>query len=108
MKKISFDIGGVISKHPDLFRQIIYCLLYSFEIHIITDMHDHDEVMEQLALNRFDMIPAERVHCADYKKYGEFCKPILIKELGIDIHFDDFPGYPRLVYYFMVISGNIC
>jgi hypothetical protein len=91
--KISFDIGGVLSKHPKIFKEILTALSAVAEIHVITDMHEHSEVVEQLKDNGFGMIPSERVHCADYKKYGELCKSILVKELGIDLHCDDFAGY---------------
>lgn len=88
--KIAIDIGGVLSKYPNEFKEVIES--FPAEIHIITDMHDKNYVMEMLKLNEID-IAEEYVHTADYDKYGELCKAILLKELKIDILIDDFAGY---------------
>lgn len=90
--KIAFDIGGVLSKFPNEFRSLIDTLMASHQIHVITDMHDHTEVVNVLIRNGFK-IPSENVHCADYTGKGEYCKAILLKELGIDIFIDDFGPY---------------
>lgn len=89
---IAFDIGGVISKHPSTFRGLIYDLhTTGNKIFIITDMHNEVEVREML---RDNMIPGEyTVHCADYAKYGDMCKAVLLSELKIDMFMDDFVGY---------------
>lgn len=86
---------------------------------IITDQHPHLEVCKVLADNGFmsfhrftkyslgknwkyktddgyfwgGLIAPEDVYCADYEKYGNAAKAILIKELGINIFIDDFDGY---------------
>lgn len=94
--KISFDIGGVLSKYPQIFRPMIIALIKGgVEVHVITDMHDMSQILKMLAMNDLgpDIIPPERVHSADYKSHGEYCKSITIKEQGIDLHIDDFPGY---------------
>jgi hypothetical protein len=99
--KIAIDIGGCISKYPELFRQLIdgWNQNPSVEVHVITDMHDRGYTLENLATNNIP-VPPERVHNANYAKYGEMSKAILLKKLGIDILIDDFPGYmvwdPRL------------
>lgn len=92
--KVAFDIGGVISKYPDQFRQIIESLSLNnnIEVHVITDQHDRDYTLQQLKDNGFD-IPSDRVHNSDYEKYGEMCKAIVMKDNQIDMLVDDFPGY---------------
>ena len=62
------------------------------ELYIITDMHNKDEIMKLLKDNNVE-VPPERVFSADYDKHGEMCKAVLLKELGIDMFFDDFVGY---------------
>jgi hypothetical protein len=91
MLKIGFDIGGVLSKYPSIFKEFIACLKDA-ELYVITDMHGKEEVLEILRLNGIQ-IPEDHVYCADYTTYGEMCKAVLIKELGIHIFFDDFVGY---------------
>lgn len=92
--RVAFDIGGVISKYPDIMCRMIAALVIGgAEVHIVTDMHDHAEVMRQLAMNGLDAIAPERVHCADYNAHGEGCKAELLAALGIDVFLDDFIGY---------------
>lgn len=95
MLKICFDIGGVLSKYPDRLRELCKTLSQSsqIELYVITDMHDHREVVELLQNNGFTMIPPEHVYTSDYATYGEACKAKLLKELKIDIFLDDFAGY---------------
>jgi len=92
--KVSFDIGGVISKYPDQFRTLINCLQHSnnIEVFIITDMHDRQQSISMLEMNKIQ-IKQENLYSADFSTYGEACKAVLLKELEIDIHFDDFPAY---------------
>lgn len=92
--KISFDIGGVLSKYPEKFKPLVAALLTSkdIEVFVITDMHDHKQSVKFVQENGFD-IPAERILNSDYAKYGENCKAKTIEENNIDIHIDDFPGY---------------
>ena len=94
--RVAFDIGGVLSKYPDLFRNLLKVLGESdqVEIFIITDMHDHAQVVETLSANEF-LISPENVLCSDYEKYGEACKAVLLKEHGIDLFVDDFVGYTQ-------------
>jgi len=94
MTRIAFDIGGVLSKYPDILRPLAQALgAIGVEIYIVTDMHPHALVMETLALNGFDFIAADRVVVADYTTHGEGCKAHVLCELGIDIMLDDFIGY---------------
>ncbi|MEK6860594.1 MAG: hypothetical protein AABY07_01365 [Nanoarchaeota archaeon] len=51
--RISFDIGGVISKYPEIFKKIIEALYYSdgIDVYILTDMHDRVQIEDQLKRN---------------------------------------------------------
>lgn len=101
--RIAFDIGGVLSKHPQLYLSLIRKLLSesvmnndSFEVFVITDM-DRNKALDSLRLNDFlypnGPIYEQNVLSADYSQHGEMCKDVLLKALGIDIFFDDFVGY---------------
>lgn len=92
--KIAFDIGGVLSKYPDHFLDMALRFHHTgASIYVITDMHDKDAVVKTLNDNGFYFIPVDNIYCADYTNNGEFCKAILLKQLGIDIFIDDFVGY---------------
>lgn len=91
--KISFDIGGVLSKYPNVFRPIIEALqLGGIEAFVITDMHDHAQSVNFVLGNGFN-IPADHILNSDYATHGENCKAITIEKNHIDVHVDDFPGY---------------
>lgn len=92
--RVAFDIGGVLSKYPAIMRALTTALVAGgTEVHVITDMHDHADVVRQIAANCFGHIPAANVHCADYAKFGEGCKAELLRKLNIDVFLDDFIGY---------------
>lgn len=92
--RVAFDIGGVLSKYPDLLRPIALALVAGgAEVHIITDMPGHAVVCDLLDANGFGFIVRERVHCADYDAHGEGCKAVLLDALGIGLFLDDFVGY---------------
>lgn len=91
--RIAFDIGGVLSKYPDEFVQLLQSLKSDHDLFVITDMHDKDEVVRTLENNGFSFIKPENVYCANYTSHGEMCKAFLLKELKIDMFFDDFSGY---------------
>jgi hypothetical protein len=89
--KFAFDIGGVISKEPDRFRRLIADLWKAdHDIFILTDMHPYGKVAETLELNQ---IQYDEILVANYEKYGEMCKDVLLREHSIDFFFDDFIGY---------------
>lgn len=98
--KIAFDIGGVLSKYPDILRPLLWLIqnrgcdpAYRITLFVISDMHDKEKMLAMLQVNGFGFIRPENVHSADYKAHGEACKAILCEQLGIDILVDDFPGY---------------
>ncbi len=91
--RIAFDIGGVISKHPDLYRELMQSMdLMGIEVYILTDMHPFEKVCETLTLNHIPFT-RERVLVADYDGFGDMCKDVLLREHKIDMFFDDFIGY---------------
>ena len=89
--KIAIDIGGVISKYPRLFKELIEICRGKIEVFIISDMHPVDKIHSMFLLNGITDVSG--VYSADYSKYGENCKKILCEQLGIDILIDDFIGY---------------
>jgi hypothetical protein len=93
--RIAFDIGGVLSKYPGEFKRLLEALWVDHTLHVITDMHDKEDVLKQLRTNGFDesLIPTENVHCADYAQHGELCKAVLLRDLKISMFYDDFIGY---------------
>jgi acid phosphatase class B len=95
--KIGFDIGGVISKYPEQFKRFFWDYFinkdYPDRVYIITDQHPKEQVIKTLADNGFEFIFHDDIYCADYEKYGNMAKAVLIKELGLDIFIDDFDGY---------------
>ena len=109
--KIGFDIGGVLSKYPEKFLQLIADLLgcdgqrnSDTEIYFITDQylkelviktHIDNEFTGEFLTNKYIWQEDydKLVHCADYEKHGNMSKALLIKELGIDIFIDDFEAY---------------
>lgn len=95
--RIAFDVGGVLSKYPDILRPLLDVLHYhgkanGVEVWIISDMHPEEKIIDMLELNAVTFYK-HRVRSADYKTHGERCKQVLCDQLGIDILIDDFPGY---------------
>lgn len=91
--RVSFDIGGVLSKNPALFREMMRILeAGGAEVYVLTDMPDHAKAVKLLAANGFS-VASERVLCADWDMHGDMCKAVLIEQYGIQLHIDDFPGY---------------
>lgn len=93
MLNIGVDIGGVLSKYPGEFRKLLAHLVFPFTLYVITDQHPKEKVIQTLYDNDFHLFQKEYIYCADYEKYGNFAKAVLIKELGINIFIDDFDGY---------------
>jgi hypothetical protein len=92
--RIGFDVGGVLSKYPQIFKPLLQVLHDSkdTEVFIISDMHPKHKITDMLQLNEI-LYHQERVLSADYTKHGEMCKAKLCEEHKIDILIDDFPGY---------------
>jgi hypothetical protein len=95
--KIAFDVGGVLSKYPRHFTRLMEALRDAgHELHVISDMHPREKILEALRRNGFlltGLVAEGSVHSADYANYGEACKAALCRDLGIDALVDDFPGY---------------
>ena len=94
MIKIAFDIGGVLTKYPDLLRPIYLALRdgADIDVYILTDRIEHGEALRLLHANGFPC-EAEQLLCADYGRDGEACKAVLLETMEIDIMIDDFPAY---------------
>ena len=91
--KIAFDIGGVLSKYPHVFRPMVKALQAGgAEVFVLTDMHDHEQSVRFVQENGYN-IPSDHILNSDYNTYGERCKEVVIREHEIDLHIDDFPGY---------------
>lgn len=92
--KVGFDIGGVLSKYPDILQPVVAALLASphVEVHVLSDMFPHAKCVAFVHENGFH-VPPERIHSCDYAAHGELCKAEKMRELGIDMMLDDFPGY---------------
>ena len=92
--RVALDIGGVISKYPEIMCQLAQALTTGgAEVLVITDMQDRPSIDAALEANGFGFIPAANIHCADYARHGEGCKAELLRELGVHIMLDDFIGY---------------
>jgi hypothetical protein len=95
MIKIGFDIGGVLSKYPEILTPFINSLVKNnpdIEVHVLTDMHPIEKCVDWIARNGLQVKP-ENIHSCDYANLGEECKALKSLELGIDILMDDFVGY---------------
>jgi hypothetical protein len=95
--RIAFDIGGVLSKFPDVFRPLFDAVLAAeafgkVEVWVVSDMKPHAKALAFCHDNNFWVRP-ERVVCADYQANGEACKAVVCEQLGIDVLVDDFIGY---------------
>lgn len=91
--RVSFDIGGVLSKYPHVFRPMVAALQAGgAEVYVITDMPDHAQSVRYVRSNGYD-IPEARILNADYATHGEDCKAVAIEAHQIDVHVDDFAGY---------------
>lgn len=96
--KIGFDIGGILSKYPDILRPLVRALLASpeIEVHVLSDMHPHAKCVQWVHMNDFD-VPPEHIHSCDYTEHGEECKAVKARELGLHILVDDFIGYLAVI-----------
>lgn len=91
--KLAFDIGGVLGKYPCVFIPMILALQNGgAEVFVITDIAEKETAQALLGKYGYSFAP-EMILCADFQKYGERCKAVLIKEHGIDVLVDDHPGY---------------
>jgi hypothetical protein len=96
MIKIGFDVGGVLSKYPEILTPLINIIVAAcsdqIEIHVLSDMHPKEKIIDWLQRNQLNIKP-ENVHSCDYAQHGELCKAIKCHELNIGIMMDDFVGY---------------
>lgn len=93
--KIGFDIGGVLSKYPEILTPLVNSIIKNcpdVEVHVLTDMHPIEKCREWVAMNGLN-VRTDYIHSCDYSSYGEYCKSIKSKEIGLDVLMDDFIGY---------------
>jgi hypothetical protein len=91
--RVSFDIGGVLTRHPEVFRRVVAAFaMIGAEVYVITDMPDVTKAVALVRDNGFNISPA-KILCADYAAHGENCKREVIKQHGIHLHFDDYGPY---------------
>ena len=91
--KLAFDIGGVLGKYPDAFLPMISALqVGGAEVFVLTDILEMKVAQEKLNKYGYSFAP-DHILCADFERYGERCKSVLIKEHSIDVLVDDHPGY---------------
>jgi hypothetical protein len=91
---VAFDVGGVLSKRPEIFIPLLNALEASteVEVYVVSDMHPKEKILDMLARNDIKIDPA-RVISSNYDEHGELCKTLVCKDLNIDVLIDDFPGY---------------
>lgn len=95
MLKIGIDMGGVLSKYPEILIPLVNSIamnIADIEVHILSDISPKEKIQDWLDRNNVYVNP-ENVHSCDYAEHGELCKAIKCKELNIDILMDDFIGY---------------
>ena len=92
--KIAFDVGGVLSRYPEIFIPLLRVLEASehVQIFVMSDMHPQEKIQSMLRLNGIEL-PDWRVVSADYATHGEKCKAILCERIKADILIDDCIGY---------------
>lgn len=95
--RVAFDIGGVLSKRPDVFRPLVAALQAGgVEVFVVTDMPDHEQSVRLVRDNGY-AIPAANILNSDYTAYGETCKAEIVKAHNLHLLVDDFPGYASAV-----------
>lgn len=95
MIRIGFDVGGVLSKYPEILTPFVNSLIINcpdVEVHVLSDMHPKEKIIDWLQRNSLSVNPSN-VHSCDYIEHGELCKAVKCQELQIDIMMDDFIGY---------------
>lgn len=95
--RVAFDIGGVLSKRPDVFRPLVAALQAGgVEVFVVTDMPDHEQSVRFVRSNGY-AIPAANILHGDYAAHGEACKAETVKKNNLHLLIDDFPGYASAV-----------
>lgn len=91
--RVSFDIGGVLSKYPHVFRPMVSALIKGGAVvYVLTDIPDHAKATKLVWDNGFH-VDADHVLCADWNEHGDSCKAEVLKAHGIHLHIDDFAPY---------------
>jgi hypothetical protein len=74
--KIGIDIGGVLTKYPEIVVPLMTALggHPAFEVHVLTDM-PREKAVEMLVANGV-RLDSKRLHACDYATHGERCKAV--------------------------------
>ena len=68
-RAVIFDVGGVLSKHPRIFSELFRALQPPWpqratgttrwvEVHVISDMHPVEKILDMLSRNDLDVHPS--------------------------------------------------
>lgn len=93
MIRIGFDIGGVLSRYPEILGPMIEALNADdrFEVHVLTDVPG-PRAIDLIHKNGLS-VPEDRIHSCDRAQHGDACKAAKIRELGIQLMIDDHLPY---------------
>jgi hypothetical protein len=92
--KVAFDIGGVISRYPREFRDLMAIVGQGGgEVFVLTDMNQTDAWSAIQENGLAGLVYRENILSADWSKHGDLCKTKVCEEHGIDILIDDRPDY---------------
>lgn len=93
--RVAFDIGGVLTKFPRQFRELIVALdAAGHELFIVTDIPDVAQIDQLLALNGLaDLIKPRNRHSANRERYGDMSKAVILAHHRIDMLIDDYDPY---------------
>lgn len=91
--RVSFDIGGVITRYPRQVRALMWALIHGgVEVFVLTDMA-RETAVALLRQNGFPFVGEDHVIGADWNAHEDRCKDVEMRRLRIDVHFDDFAPY---------------
>lgn len=91
---VGFDLNDTITAFPQEFRALADCVLSNDgQVHIVTAIKKGNEeyVERKLAASRVQYTKLHIIHFEDYNDIPKLKLPI-IKNLGIEMYFDDNPG----------------
>ena len=94
--RVSFDLGGLVTRAPRVLVPIIRALVASPEVDLLSltdlDRGRAREVLDEVGLGE---IPDAALICASWDDGGELCKVEARRAHGIDLHVDDLLPYAQ-------------
>jgi hypothetical protein len=109
--KVAFDIGGLISRYPNMMKELMSSLIRGgSEVFILTDMNPRDAlaacrenglmgfighkgIPKSMDVEHDWSIRESWILSADWSRHGDLCKSELMELYEIDILIDDRPDY---------------